>query len=120
MGMDMHCTFQKEAAPGRWHHVPNNFSDTRSYELYAWLGAPKRGSEARNNRNIAICEMRGLPKGVNYEDYDDFGYTWLTADEILTAPLPDEPGDVLLEFVAEVKRLHAEHGNLRVILGFEG
>ncbi|EMG7890312.1 hypothetical protein ACE3J3_21260 [Enterobacter hormaechei subsp. steigerwaltii] len=121
MGMDMRYAFQKENPPGQWRDVSSNFSGWRSYELFAWLGCESANSRCINPV-LPIAALRGLPRDIEWEDYDLYGehsYSYLTADEILNAPVPEEPGEVLIEFINTVKQLQKEHGRIRIIFGFE-
>lgn len=121
MGVDINWAFQREDKAGNWASIPSNFSGDRSYFFFSWLGYdPRRTSTSTTN---PIHALRGLPKDIAADNEDMYGqhsFSWLTATEILSATLPDDPGEIVLEFVEEVKRLQAEYGNIRFVFGFEG
>jgi len=129
MGADLCYQIQKKE-PSGWVPVSNNFSNDRSYLLYAWLGL-----EARNDGTISpIAPLRGLPVDIKLGWDSEYGWddslgehsqSWLLSDEILASARPvlqrnNESGTVVDEFCAEIKRLHDLHGTVRIVMGFTG
>ncbi|HGB8368439.1 TPA: hypothetical protein ACIWEQ_003355 [Salmonella enterica subsp. enterica serovar Saintpaul] len=129
MGVDMRVSFQVAAKPGEWVSVPNEFRGDRSYSLFAWLGAPPKRDSFNCNTIVPVHKLRGLPKDISPDEeelYGEHSYSWLTSEEILSAAWPDgsedndDPDNVFIEFINVVKHLHAEHGDVRIVFGFEG
>ncbi|EKY4433791.1 hypothetical protein QGM93_004400 [Escherichia coli] len=122
MGVDICWRFQREEKPGKWINLSSNYKGDRSYLHFAWLGFDVDRERASTSA-VFIHALRGLPDNIPSEDDDLFGehsYSWLTSEEILSAIPPDNAGEVIQEFVEEVKRLHVENGSVRFVFGFEG
>lgn len=121
MGAEMRYAFQKETPEG-WKTVSDNFSGDRNYQLFGWLGL-----RCRNVHKVTpISELRDLPDDLIDEDeehielrFGQHSYSWLSAKEILEAPTPAEPSEVMLTFIAETARLQQHYGKVRVVFGFE-
>ncbi len=90
MGCDIHAVFQAKR-DGRWQDVESMYEEGRDYELFAWLAG------VRDRFGIGpISDPRGLPADFDIRDethndkwLGDHSHSWLTAAEILSAPLPN-------------------------------
>ena len=179
MGCDIHPIFQRRAN-GKWVDVPTKYEGNRHYFLFAWLADVRNGygfaGTPTHDPIQPIVAPRGLPQDFDTRDQDigDHSYSWLTADEILTAPLPSgvmktgivtlarfrkwdgksqpqewcdgiagrgvvvansdrlitpetthvriewpAPTDEFAYFINEVRRLREEHGEVRMVFGFD-
>lgn len=96
MGTDIHASFQIKR-DGQWVDVESTWEQHRHYFLFAWLAGVRNGvgfAGVPTHEPIRpISEPRGLPDdlGGDGDDECDFGdhhQSWLSADEILSAPLP--------------------------------
>lgn len=115
MGCDIHAVFQAKQ-DGKWIDVPSKFEADRHYFLFSWLAGVRNGFGFAGVPTYTpitpIDEPRGLPADFDLgEDGDhpsefgepaydkpdgtpsvwlgDHSHSWLTADEILSAPDPD-------------------------------
>lgn len=143
MGCDIHAVVQARDGGG-WKDVHSTWDQDRHYFLFGWLAGVCRPEMT------PVAEPRGFPadfalvegdthpttleaycdRRKEWLDEDERGnptywmgdhtYSWLTADEILAAEVPQsQDGDVLRYFVDEVKRLKDEHGEVRIVFGFD-
>ena len=142
MGCDIHAIVQAKTDSG-WKDIPTKWDQDRHYFLFGWLAG------VRNMDVTPLAQPRGLPPDFSVIDGDlhpstldvlkdwevsapdsdgvmgrwmgDHSRSWLTADEILATPPPQSPGDgdVLAYFVDEIRRLKAEHGEVRIVFGFD-
>lgn len=125
MGTDIHAVFQVKTSEG-WKDIETSWSQDRHYALFGWLAGVHTGV-------IPIAERRGFPGDFTLEEGENHNgewmgghsHSWLTSTEILAAPmhwplfqfrdLPDE----FEYFTDEVTRLHKEHGEVRLVFGFD-
>lgn len=49
----------------------------------------------------------------------DYGHSWLSGEELLSATPPEEYADDFAYFLNEVKRLQDLHGEIRFVFGFD-
>lgn len=127
MGCDIHAVFQKKTPEG-CVDVRSMWPQDRSYRLFGWL------AEVRGD-GPPIVERRGLPDDFSLEHGEDHNgewmgnhsHSWLLASEILEAPLPEiKPseqvwglGKIFHDFLREIRRLQALHGEVRMVFGFD-
>lgn len=134
MGCDIHAVFQKKTKDGCWEDVQSLWDQDRCYLLFAWLG------DVRNMGGIkSLSSRRGIPgdfivdccnyhktsvkpyPGMCIESDDPFifigdhSFSWLSGDEILNTKAPDG----LEYFTDEIRRLVKEHGEIRMVFGFD-
>lgn len=113
MGTDIHSVFQAKLANGKWIDVPTKYDEGRHYYLFAWLADVRNGygfAGVRTHDPITPLSLhRGLPDDFEVDQYGyhpseiacyrtsmngtvkwmgDHSFTWLTADEILSATPP--------------------------------
>lgn len=202
MGTDVHAIWQAKKN-GKWEDVPSTWDQDRHYFLFSWLADVRNGHGFAGVPTYTpikpIAQPRGLPEDFEggeehpttleclapfrqkYVEENppiswmgDHTFSWLTAEEILSTPVPDKvwqtgiverawfdawdghagpeewsggisgkdirvaesptevtdesthvriwwikPGDTLKYFVDEVKRLKEEHGEVRIVFGFD-
>lgn len=184
MGTDVHAFFEART-DGGWKRVQSAWEQNRHYFLFSWLADVRNGFGFAGTPTYSpvkpIAAPKGLPDdfkldedGEGGEYVGDHSFSWLTADEILSAKRPgatwqtgiipraefDEwdghtppkawsgmisgkgivvaesptdvtpesthvrvwflrPGDELDYFVDEIKRLKDEHGEVRMVFGFD-
>lgn len=98
MGTDVHSAFQKRTESG-WEDVESEYSGDRHYALFAWIGNVRNGfgfaGIPTHEKITPLSDGRGLPEDLEYDsdtvsgrDFGDHSYSWLSADEILTAKPP--------------------------------
>lgn len=117
MGCDIHCVFQKYDGK-KWVDVESNYSEDRHYYLFGWIAGVRLREGVQ-----PIALPRGLPNDFEIDDdyhnkewMGEHSYSWLSADEILHAKIPDEG---VAYFVNEVHRLAQTHGQVRLVFGFD-
>lgn len=99
MGCDIHAVFQAKKN-GRWIDVESEYDERRHYFLFAWLANVRNGygfaGVPTHDPVSPIAEPRGVPKGLTLENDEhngkwlgDHSHSWLTADEIMSAPRPE-------------------------------
>ncbi len=138
MGCDIHGIWQAKK-DAHWVDVPSEWDQEPHYLLFGWL------SGVRDANQTGIAPLRGLPDDfvVNLESehatalenfnafrrrhyqegepfwMGDHSHSWVTADEILAAPIPSDADGRLDYFIEEVRRLKDLHGEVRLVFGFD-
>ena len=96
MGCDIHAVWQAKK-DGKWIDVESTWDQGRHYLLFSWLANVRNGYGFAGIPTYApikpITELRGLPNDFEYDEdrrMGDHSFSWLTADEILSAQRPGE------------------------------
>ena len=100
MGTDVGAVFQAKEGDN-WIDVDSEYEENRHYRLFSWLAGVRNGygfAGSKTGSEIKpISEPRGYPDDFEVDHYDehngiwmgDHTHSWLLADEILSAEIPE-------------------------------